>query len=195
MAFKAHYVNNVRTPVGVVTYPHLEKPSAVQEGQDPKYSCGLMVPKSDAKLLGEIAKAIAECGKESFGAGDKEAFAKKQLNWPIRDGDDMLDSEGEPREDTKGMYILTARSNKKPIVVGPDRSAFDVENVYAGGYARLNFSVGSYNTAGNRGVTFYLNAVQWMRDGERLGGGAPPVNDMFDDESDEADDYEDDPLL
>ena len=45
-----------------------------------------------------------------------------------------------------------------------------------------------YNTNGNRGVTFGLENVQKVRDGEMLGGGASRAEDDFDVLEDDEDD-------
>ena len=37
----------------------------------------------------------------------------------------------------------------------------------------------AYNTDGNRGIKLYLNNVQKLAEGERLGGGGSNVNDDF----------------
>ena len=39
-----------------LSYAHLFKPVAITEGQEPKYSVCLLIPKSDKKTLGKIKK-------------------------------------------------------------------------------------------------------------------------------------------
>ena len=52
------------------SYLHVWEPTAIEEGQDKKYSVSLIIPKSDKDTLLRIKKAIeaaTEAGKVKFG--------------------------------------------------------------------------------------------------------------------------------
>ena len=52
------------------SYAHVFEPTAIEEGQEKKYSVSLIIPKSDTKLVEKLKaaiKAALEEGKAKFG--------------------------------------------------------------------------------------------------------------------------------
>ena len=108
-----------------------------------------------------------------------EAFPKgvKNPRTPFLDGDDKVDEWG---EGFKGKIYVRASTQFKPQVVDQNRVAiFDADKVYPGCYCRAVVAPYTYDNSGNRGVSFSLEAVQFIRDGERIGGGVSA--DIFND--------------
>jgi hypothetical protein len=66
----------------------------------------------------------------------------------------------------------------------------DSTEVYSGCYAKVSINAFPYSVSGNKGVSFGLNHVQKLRDGDFLGGRSKAEDD-FDDEGDDEDDYDD----
>lgn len=179
--------SNTKVITGEVrlSYVHLFEKYAQNEGQEPKYSCVILVPKSDRKTIKAI-KAAQEVALEN---GKASKFGGRiPSNWKntFRDGDedDAVDHERNP--EYAGHMFMTVSANQQPGIV--DRKVQDIldsREVYSGMYARVSINAFPFNTQGNKGVSFGLNNVQKLRDGEPLGG-----RSRADDEFDEVDDDE-----
>ena len=69
----------------------------------------------------------------------------------------------------------------------------DSTQLYSGVWARVSINAFAFNTQGNKGVSFGLNHVQKVRDGDYLGGRSKAEDD-FEPLDDEDLDDEDDVL-
>lgn len=192
------------TPTKITTrtvrfsYAHVFQPQAIEEGQDPKYSCVLLIPKKDTATMKAIQEAIKVAKEEGIPMWGGKLPVNLKL--PLRDGD----IERPDDEAYQGMWFLSANSPKKPGVVDADlkpiledekarRAGGDLvspEDFYSGCWGRASIKIFPFNKGGSKGVGVALNNVQKLRDGERLGGGSTPEEDFGDDYQD--DDY--DPL-
>jgi hypothetical protein len=161
-AGKSVYSDKIITPMGRFSYPSVFEKSKGMDGAEGKYEVTLLIPKTTD--ISALKKELEKVAKEAF--GPKFISLEKLKNPPLRDGD-----EKEPGDPANGHWIIRAKSSRRPLVVGPDRLAIDdPEEIYGGCYGRLNVVIGSYTMTGNWGVTFFLNAVQKAKDGERFGG-------------------------
>lgn len=169
-----------------LSYAHLLTPNAIEEGQDPKYSVSLLIPKTDKKTLAAIKKAqqvAAENGKVSKFGGK----LPKNLKTTLRDGDEEKDVDGDESE-YKGMMFMNVSSKTKPGIVDKQRDPIDdPEEIYSGMYARASINFYAYNTAGNKGISAGLNNIQKVADGDFMGGRSRAEDD-FDDWEDDEDD-------
>ncbi|MBR3053900.1 MAG: DUF2815 family protein [Firmicutes bacterium] len=168
------------------SYVHVFEPWAGQEGQQPKYSVCILIPKDDKKTLDKIAAAMDEAVQEGIASkwGGKKP---KNLHIPIRDGDEERADEAPEYE---GMMFLNANSNNAPGVVDKDLNVIlDTEEFYSGCWGRASVNFFPYDSNGNRGIGVGLNNLQKLKDGERLGGSRASAEDDFDDgfEDDEED--------
>jgi len=151
-----------------LSYVHLFEPYSSFENQAAKYSCVILVPKSDTATIKAIkaAQALAlENGKSSKFGGSLPK------NWKntFRDGDEEGDLEKNP--EYAGHYFMTVSNNNKPGVVDQNvQPILDSTEVYSGCYARVSINAFPFNTSGSKGVSFGLNHVQKLADGESLGG-------------------------
>jgi len=161
MANKNVYINGVVTPVGVFSFPHLGKPDTEGQYADDKYKATLLIDKSEN--IDVLKNAVKECIAKAFPT--KNYSFKDLAHPPIRDGDTKT------LDGYEGCYFLCAKTKKHVRCVGPAREDISAEEVYAGAKGRLVLTVGSYEQAGKPGVTFYLELVQKLEDGEAIGGG------------------------
>ncbi len=70
-----------------------------------------------------------------------------------------------------GWHCITTKSDYAPELFDQRvKPLIDQEALYAGCWVNLFCKAYGYNVKGNRGVTFGLNAVQLVRDGDRLDG-------------------------
>lgn len=165
-------------------YVHLWEPFSNIEGQEPKYSVMVLVPKKDKATITSIEaaqQAALENGKaKTFGGSIPKAWKNT-----FRDGDEEGDLEKNP--EMEGHMFMTVSSKTKPGVVDAAvRPIIDSTEVYSGCYARVSLNAFPFNISGNKGVSFGLNHVQKMADGDFLGGRSKAEDDFekLDDEDD-----------
>lgn len=144
------------TPVGVLCFLHAETP-------DEKGKYGSMVvwpPGTDISELEEMVQAQVEASKVKN---------KKVLNLPFRDGEEK-EHLGWPF--VEGSKFITAKSQFKPGAVDKDVNVIldRKSELYSGILGRLQVHAYEYDVDGNKGITFGLDHIQKVKDGENLGG-------------------------
>ena len=156
----------VLTPEFRVSFPAVFVPRSPMDGAEPKYSVVMLFPKNaDLSGLKKIAKAAIT---EKW--GDKPP---KELRNPFRDGDTK------ELEGYAGMIFITASSKNKPGLVDASRQPIiSADEFYAGCYARATVNAYAYNKNGNAGVSFGLQNIQKLRDGEPFSGRTKPEDDF-----------------
>ena len=164
-----------------LSYAHLFEASSI-EGNDPKFSTAILIPKTEIDTIKAIKEATieaAEMGKAKLGK-----YVLANLKTPLRDGDVE-----HPDDDTyKGMYFLNASSKNKPGVVDSNvHPVLDATEIYSGCYARLTINFYAYSASGNKGIAAGLGNVQKLEDGESLSGIARAEDDFETVESANAD--------
>lgn len=166
-----------KTPRGRVSFPHVFKPHAAEEGQEAKYSLTLLFPKNVS--LKEMEVAATNAAIEAWGA-DKKKWPRG-YKWPFRDGDTREDYEGYP-----GHIFVAARSKKRPgLIDGQKNAILDEEAFYPGCYAKATLIAFAYKKSGNVGIAFSLQNIQKLGDGESLSGRRSAEQD-FDVEEDQS---------
>lgn len=186
--------NSTKVITGKVrlSYVHIFEPQSI-DGGDERYSCSILVPKSDKETLRKIKIAVdaaIELGKSKWN-GKIPANLKK----PLRDGDEERPDD----EAYAGHYFLNATSKNKPGIAKPigkgsdGKTKFqeitDSTEVYSGCYAKVSLNFYPFDMKGHKGIAAGLNNVVKVQDGEFLGGRVK-VEDEFADE--DFDSYEDD---
>jgi hypothetical protein len=166
------------TPVGRVSYPYVFKAQVNKLSGQEEFSLQLLFPAgTDLTIL----KKLEEAAKEAKWGKDKKKWPKN-LRSPIRSQDDKekTDDNGNsfmPPGYEKGGVYLNLKSKNKPQVVDAEPDEFgtlkhitEETEFYPGCWARVSVSAFAYDQAGNRGVSFALNNIQKVKDGDRLGG-------------------------
>lgn len=150
-----------------LSYCHLFEPFSSFEGQEPKYSVVILVPKTDKATINKIKaaqQAALEIGKSTkFGGSIPK-------NWKntFRDGDEEADLEKNP--EYEGHYFMTISNKTRPGIVDQSvQPIIDQTEVYSGCYARVSMNAFAFSASGNKGVSFGLNHVQKLADGEPFG--------------------------
>lgn len=185
-----------------LSYANLFEPRPADK-DDPdsqlKYSTALIIPK-DHPQVDDIKSIVDAIGKSRFG----ENWAKiKRRGNPLKDPDAeykaervRLEADSEdpddavkPDESVRGSYVLNSSSKRQPQVV--DRKLqriMDDSEIWSGCYANVSLGAFAYDKDTNKGVSFGLNNVQLVKEGERLGG-APNADEEFGaiEDDDEAD--------
>lgn len=154
-----------------LSYVHLFTPYAAQPGQDPKYSCTILLPKSDVATKQKIDAAINAAIQQGV-SGKWNGVRPPVLAVPVHDGDGVRPSDGMPfGEECRGHWVFTASSKQRVEVVDMNLNPIiDQTQVYSGMYARVSIRFFPFNTNGKKGVGCGLYPVQKLEDGEPLGG-------------------------
>lgn len=184
---KAIEAKKCMTPEFRVSFPNVFKAKAFED-QEPKFSVVMLFDKKKADLT-SLKKAVAFAAQEKWGA-DKAKWPKN-LRMPFRDGEEKSDMEG-----YAGCTFVSASSKQAPGVVDQARNIITEadQSFYAGCYARATLIAFAYDKAGNRGVSFSLQNLQKLRDGQPFSG-RKKAEDEFDavedTEADNAENYGD----
>jgi hypothetical protein len=154
-----------------ISFPALFEPKPVAKNNpDLKYQAAVLIPPDvDLAPFYAVVKAamIAKFGK---------VIKLPAKSNPIHSCDDKdLDGYDE------GWHFVNVKSGYQPSVVDQKRQeVIDASRVYAGCWCRFHLSAYAWDhPQGGRGVSFSLNAVQLVREGERLDG-RRAVKDVFD---------------
>lgn len=146
------------------------------QGAEERYSCTILVPKTDTDTMGRIQAAIEEAKRK--GTADKwGGVCPPLVPTPVYDGDGVRPSDGMAfGPECKGHWVFTAnaKADYPPEIV--DKMGNPVINqseIYSGIYGRVNVTFFPYAFGGKKGIGCGLGPVQKLRDGEPLGGSAP----------------------
>lgn len=167
---------SIKTPVGTVSYPHLVEPQQQTDDDGkpqgkPKYSLTLIfTPGTDLTALKELERdtVLADFGQKGLAllqsGGIRSAFR----------------TDAEKKGYAPGSTFINVRTTRKPGVVyayaGPDGKPLPIpedlieDALYPGAQARISVNAFTYNVKGNKGVSFSLENVQKMGEGERIDG-------------------------
>ena len=193
--------NRVITKEVRLSYAYLLRPRASDgdDGDRSKYGAKVLIPKDDRETMRKMREAQIEAIK----LGEQGKFNGKKIKRndngiPVWGGawDTIHDGDESDDEVDEGHWTVNVSSNRKPGVI--DRKfneILDESEIYSGCYARVSLTCQPFEYRGKVGVTFYLDNVQKLRDGEPLGGRAPNAEADFDDDLDDEYDDEDDDLI
>lgn len=168
-----------------MSYAHVFEPHAI-DGNDPKYSVSVLIPKDDEEAIQLINEAI-EAAKEEGRTKKWGGKIPMNLKLPLRDGDEERPDD----EAYAGHYFFNATSSNKPQVVKftgqRDKNGKpifaeieDEDEFYSGCFAKVSVNFYPFNANGNKGIAAGLNNLLKTRDGERLAGGASAEEDFED---------------
>lgn len=173
----SNQVNSTKVVTGKVRfcYANVFEAVAMNEGETPKYSVCILIPKTDTQTIDKINKAV-EAAKQAGKAkiADKNGKIPSTLKTPLRDGD-------EERGDDpafEGMYFINANSSRKPSIVDADLNPImNKDEFYSGCWGRASINFYAYNVQ-SKGVAAGLNNLQKLEDGESLMGGSSAEEDF-----------------
>lgn len=179
MATKTPSATRVVTGKVRLSYVHLFEPYTSDPEQEAKYSVTILIPKKDKTTIGRITAAI-EAAKEDGKSSRWDGKIPAGLKTTLHDGDEEADLDKNP--EYAGHMYMAMSSKQRPGVVDEDLNpVLDSTQVYSGCFARVSINAFPYSAKGNKGVSFGLNNVQFLEDGEPLGGRTRAEDDFADD--------------
>lgn len=175
----SNQVNSTKVVTGKVRfcYVNVFEPTAMNEGDIPKYNICILISKDDKVTLDKINKAVAaakEAGKAKLANKNGQFPADAALKLPLRDGD------AERADDPafENCYFINANSNRKPSIVDRDLNPImEKEEFYSGCYGRASINFYAFNIS-SKGIAAGLNNLQKLEDGEMLAGGSTVEEDF-----------------
>jgi hypothetical protein len=154
----------VITPKFRVSYPTVFTTKKNDLSGKDEYSLVALFPKGAD--LSALKAAAAQAVKDKW--GDK---VPQNLRSPFRDQAEKEKGGKLPEGHEAGAIFINMKSTQRPGLVGPDNQPIiDATAFYAGCYARAQVRAYAYDQKGNKGVSFGLQNVQKMEDGESLSG-------------------------
>lgn len=164
-----------------LSYAHLVKPFASHPDQPAKYSCTILLPKTDvagkAKLDAAIEAAKARGAESQWGG-----IVPPVCPTPVHDGDGVKQDGTEFGPECKGHWVMTAGAKADYPIEIVDRhlnKILDPTQIYSGMYANVCVNMYPYLYNGKKGIGCGLGPVQKTADGEAFGGGAPTAASVF----------------
>lgn len=163
----------VRTPEFRLAFPHLFVPHKANATADEKFSvCALFAPGTN---LDEMAAAVNQAAFDKWG-NDLPA----NLKTPWRRGESKLDKKGNRMVGfDDGVIFITASTKQRPGVVDENvQGIMDQGVIYGGCYCHATVNAFTYDVSGNIGVSFGLNNIQKLRDGDPFSARTSPDEDF-----------------
>lgn len=181
---KREMLRNVR-----LSYEHIFQPSALDDRSEPKFSATFIIPK-DHPDASRIKRAMYEAGAEKYPNAFKGQGWPAGYTCPLKDGDTDVNGNGERlcerNPEYAGAYVMkaSAAANRRPAAVGRKKETIREEDgvIYSGCFVNASIAFAGYEYGKiKKGVTCYLNGVQFVADGERFGSDATGDFDELDD--------------
>jgi hypothetical protein len=162
----------VITPVFRANFPHLIEPKAFKAGEQEYFSVIALFKKGeDLSILKNACKAAI---MKKHGEDPKKW--PKDIKMPFRDQSEKAKDSDDGRRilppgHEEGAIFMNLKSKTRPGLVDQNRQAIiDPSKIYSGTWMRAQVTASCYKAGANYGVTFYLNHVQLVKEGEPLGG-------------------------
>jgi hypothetical protein len=172
----------VHTDEAVLSYPNFEKPQQANGQGKPKFSGAFVFPGGRDSVKSLAAAAIAAARKKWGADADKmikngavsifggkgaairtDAAAKKYSGDRFPEGTVFVNARSDQRPGL--LFAHAAPGSTKPEMVPADKIT---DTFYPGCIVRASLTAFAYDVNGNKGVSFGLNAVQFLSVGERL---------------------------
>lgn len=169
--------NTLVTPVFRGSFVHVVTPRAFEAGDDPKYSCLIVVPKKEKAFLKKMQAAMKATAQAKFGTDVKMSALKIY----VKDGDGAEVPES-LSENVEGCVYFNASSNFRPGVIDTDGNPLTSEDeVYSGAHYRATISFYAWqHPKGGRGVSINLRSLLKVRDDEAFTTRSDPMADFSD---------------
>lgn len=164
-------ISGIVTPEFRVSYPAVFVPKKNDMNGKMEYSLVALFPLGAD--LSKLQKAAMDAAVGAFGPDKtkwppnlRSPFRDQKERAKIVDGKEIM-----PDGYVAGAKFLTLKTTNKPGVVDQNlQPILDAEKFYAGCWARADVAAQAYDQKGNRGISFYLNNVQLVRDDDPFSG-------------------------
>jgi hypothetical protein len=180
MSTKSEKKPNLISPEAILSFPQLVDPRPSDDGGPAKWS-GAFVFTPEAQKTPEYkamqARAIEVAQAAHPGKNVVEMFKMQSggIRSPFRRD---WESKGYP----EGSVFINARTTQRPGVIDTQGNRIAIEDLrekaYAGKIVKVSLNAFYYDRKGNKGVSFGLQNILLVRDGERLDNRAAPETEF-----------------
>lgn len=156
------------TPVFRVSFPQLFEAKAMPGSEKKKYGVQCLFTVADIQK-NPTEKKLWDAMKAAAQAVATEKWPKQipvNVQSPFRKGEEKEQFQGYGA----GVIFISATTMTRPGIVGPDMTKLiNPEDFYAGCYARATVNPYAWSYMGKNGVSFGLQNIQKVREGEPFG--------------------------
>lgn len=142
-----------------------------------EFSTQVLIPKSDSVTIAAIKAAMNEAVTDKFG-GKRPAGLRN----PLKDGDAVAEDGATQlgAEYAGHMYFSAKASEDKPpqVVDGEGQAILSATEFGSGDYGRVSVTFYGYDQKVNKGVSAWLNNIQFLEKGEALDGRSDAATDF-----------------
>jgi len=171
-----------------ICFPALFEPKTVGGEGEPRFSAAFVIePESaNAKALEVAVQTVADERWKSKAAGVLTELRKKGR---VCYRKEPLAKDGEVYDGFEDMHSLNASNKTRPLVIDRDKSPLTAQDgrPYGGCYVNVTVDVWAQDNSYGKRVNAALSGVQFSKDGDSFGGGAPAKASEFEDLGDGAD--------
>lgn len=166
---------DVVTPTFRISYPNVFKAAFNKLSNKNEFSIEALF--SPGENLNALKTAAENAMLAKFGH-DRSKWPPVTRS-PFRDQKEKMKEGRLPDGCAPGAIFIRFKSEKRPGVVDQNKQEILEESkFYAGAYARAHVNAFAFQKGANVGVSFGLNHVQLIKDGEAFSG-RPKVEDAF----------------
>ncbi len=162
-----------------LSFPALFEAKSVNGEGDPAFSASLIIAGKKGPQVDEINKALEAVAKEKW--ADKAGKVLADL----RKGDKLCVHDGDSKEydGYSGNLFISARNKSRPLILDADKSQLAAADgrPYGGCYVNASLDLWAQDNQFGKRINASLKGVQFVKDGDAFGGGAPADPDDFDD--------------
>lgn len=164
---------------GLVRFAYFNafKPRLNELSGKSEFSTQILIPKTDKTTLAAIRAAITEAIADKFN-GKRPAGLRN----PLKDGDaDVAEGAKALGAEYEGHFFLSAKcsEDQAPQIVDVDgQDILSSKEFGSGDYGRVSISAYGYDQKVNKGISFWLNNVQFLEKGEPLSGRSNAADDF-----------------
>lgn len=169
---KTVVLKNVR-----LSFADIWQAKAFNPGSPPRYSCNFLLDKeTHADQIKAMQKKMSDLATDFFN-GKPPKGIKKCLG----------DGEEKAYEGYEGQMFISASSKRQPEIIDRDKSELVEldDKPYSGCYVNAVIGLWVQDNQYGKRVNANLDLIQFVKDGERFGGGGGSKADLLDDIEDE----------
>ncbi len=149
---------------------------------DPRYS-GAFVVEPGSTNAKALAAALVAVAKEKWAAKAEGVLKDLKGKGRVCYREEPLSKDGEVYEGFEGMHSLNASNKARPLVLDRDKTPLTAADgkPYSGSYMNVSLEIWAQDNNFGKRINATLKGVQFVRDGDSFGGGAPASPDDFED--------------
>jgi hypothetical protein len=168
-----------------LSFPHLFEAKAGDDGGEKKFSAGFLIDPSD-KQIKMIEDAMVQVAKDKWGAKWETVYKAMKAGdkLALHDGDAKAQYAG-----YEGMMFINANNPARPLILDRDKTPLTAEDgkPYGGCYVNVTLDLWAQDNKFGKRINAGLGGVQFVKDGDRFGGGTQGEESDFDELEDGAD--------